>query len=168
MLSPSHQADQSASTFGGDGPARSEAAVDLGGLGGPRIPSLLTLDSCAGIRTRSDQSVTSGSSLLLVQAGPNHPKVVHPCGSQPDAPWVQLIFSRACAVHGSPSLLPALLAFGAGSPSKIIPRISRVRAAPPDAAPAPGGGPGAPLISPIGLTAAGLFAGGEVSRADSR
>jgi hypothetical protein len=25
----------------------------------------------------------------------------------------------------------------------------------------------APLLSPIGLTAAGLFAGGEVSRADS-
>ena len=32
----------------------------------------------------------------------------------------------------------------------------------------PGGGPCPPLLSPIGLTAAGLFAGGEVSRADSR
>src|SRR5215472_16282632 len=32
----------------------------------------------------------------------------------------------------------------------------------------PGCGPGAPPLSPIGLTAADLFAGGKVSRADSR
>jgi hypothetical protein len=40
------------------------------------------VDSCAGIRTRSDQFMTSGSSRPIVHAGPEHPKVVHPCGSQ--------------------------------------------------------------------------------------
>ena len=40
-------------------------------------------------------------------------------------------FSIASVVHGSPPPLPALLALGPGSPSKILPRISRVRAAMP-------------------------------------
>src|ERR1700726_2294324 len=37
----------------------------------------------AGIRTRSDQSVMSGTLLPVVRASPSHQKVVHPCGSQP-------------------------------------------------------------------------------------
>jgi hypothetical protein len=41
-----------------------------------------SVDSCAGVRPRSDRSVISGSSLPVVQAGPDHPKVVHPRGSQ--------------------------------------------------------------------------------------
>jgi hypothetical protein len=36
----------------------------------------------AGIRTRSDQSVMSGTLLPVVRASPSHQKVVHPCGSQ--------------------------------------------------------------------------------------
>jgi hypothetical protein len=35
-----------------------------------------------GIRPRSEQFVTSGLSLPVVRAGPEHRKVVHPCGSQ--------------------------------------------------------------------------------------
>jgi hypothetical protein len=58
----------------------------------------------AGIRTRSDQFVTSGSSLPVVQAGPDHPKVVHPRGSQrgsqPHAPRARLMVFKS--VRGSP------------------------------------------------------------------
>ena len=43
---------------------------------------LLTLVSCARIRPRSDQFATSGSSLLVVHANPDHQKVVHPRGSR--------------------------------------------------------------------------------------
>jgi hypothetical protein len=41
-----------------------------------------SVDSCPGVRPRSGQFATSGSSLPVVQPGPDHPKVVHPRGSQ--------------------------------------------------------------------------------------
>ena len=58
-----------------------QRACELGALGGTRTPTFGSVDSCAGIRTRSDLFVTSGAALLVVHAGPKHQKVVHPCGS---------------------------------------------------------------------------------------
>ena len=78
-----------------------------------------------GIRPRSDQSVTSGWSLPVVQPGPEYPKVVHPCGSQPRCAAHGQWFSRASVVQGSAALLPAMSVLGASEPSKIIPCISR-------------------------------------------
>jgi hypothetical protein len=37
--------------------------------------------TCAGVRTRPDQAVTSAASLPAVDVGPENRKVVRPCGS---------------------------------------------------------------------------------------
>jgi hypothetical protein len=62
---------------------------DGGALGGTRTPTFRSVDTSVGVRPRSDQFVTSGLSLPVVHMGPEHPKVVHSCGSQrgsqPDA-----------------------------------------------------------------------------------
>src|SRR6516164_10924527 len=41
-----------------------------------------SVDSCTGVWSRSKQSATSGSSMRVVHASPEHHKVVHPRGSQ--------------------------------------------------------------------------------------
>ena len=77
------------------GRPRSDAGLGRGDCGLPRFcrptdtrrealtpGSIRSVDSRAGVQNRSDQFVTSGSSLPVVQPGPDHPKVVHPCGSQ--------------------------------------------------------------------------------------
>ena len=48
----------------------------------PRTPTFRSVDSCAGVRTRSDQSVTSGALLSAVHVSPKNWKVVRPRGSQ--------------------------------------------------------------------------------------
>ena len=45
-------------------------------------PSLLTVDARVVVQPGSDPFVTSGDSLPVVHVGPEHRKVVHPCGSQ--------------------------------------------------------------------------------------
>jgi hypothetical protein len=65
-------------------------------------------------------------------------------------------------VRGHEKTWPLTGARGAGIPSR--PALTHPRPAPSK----PGCGPCAPPLLPIGLTAADLFAGGEVSRADSR
>ena len=73
------------------------------GAAGTRTPAFRSVVPCAGIRTRSDQYVTSGSSLPVVQLGPEHSKVVHPCGSQrgsqPHALWALLVVFKS--IRGS-------------------------------------------------------------------
>ena len=52
-----------------------------------------SVDTSVGVRTRSDQSVTSGAFLLAVHGSLQNREVVRPCGSQPgsapgtSAPW---------------------------------------------------------------------------------
>jgi hypothetical protein len=52
--------------------ARSQVAIDLGALGGTRTPSFRSVDSCAGIRTRSGPFVTSAASLPAVHVSPEN------------------------------------------------------------------------------------------------
>jgi hypothetical protein len=57
--------------------------------------------------------VTSGSSLPVVPAGPDHPKVVHPRGSQPHAPRARLMVFKSMCNSLTSSL--ATWAFGVGA-----------------------------------------------------
>ena len=69
-----------------------------------------SVDSRVGVRTRSEQSVTSTLLLPVVQSGPEHQRVVRPCGSQrgsrPHAlgrapvilrPWLQICCRAVCS-----------------------------------------------------------------------
>ena len=71
------------------------------GLSNPNL--LGSVDSCAGIRTRSDLFVTSGAALPVVHAGPKHQKVVHPCGSQ--SVTVQSVGSGHIVLNSPPQML---------------------------------------------------------------
>jgi hypothetical protein len=84
-----------------------------------------SVDSSAGIRNRSDQSVTSAASCCVVYVSPELQKVVRPDGSQPCAPRVPLMVFKSVSGSRPATLLPASSALGNGSPSKIIPCISR-------------------------------------------
>ena len=50
--------------------------------GTQRARDLLIRRYRAGVQPRSDQFVTSGPFLSVVQTGPEHQRIVHPCGSR--------------------------------------------------------------------------------------
>jgi len=76
---------------------------------------------------------TSGSSLPVVQPGPQYRKVVHPCGSQrgsqPEPRRALLVVFKS--VPGFRPVIVSICLFGLGDGphSKIIPHISRALAA---------------------------------------
>jgi hypothetical protein len=88
------------------------------GLPPTRFPSLW-----ACVRDRSAWSVAWSCGLVRSSADGLEPRRMRPelRPARPRPQW----FSRAFVAHSLPSLLPALSALGAGSPRKIIPRISR-------------------------------------------
>jgi hypothetical protein len=89
-----------------------------------------SVDARVGVRRRSEQFVTSGSSFPVVHVGPAHPEVVRLCGSQrgsqADRPrwhWV-MVFK---IVRGSRSIAAPTSTFSISTRRvvQIIPRISR-------------------------------------------
>jgi hypothetical protein len=79
-------------------------------------PDFRSVVPCAGIRPRSDQSVTSDASLPAVHARPDSLKVVRPGGSQRGsqrhAPWSQLIVFKSVRRSRPSPLLPGSSALG--------------------------------------------------------